>query len=171
MKTSLFGLSESLSPLLLRAFLSVVIMAHGAQKLFGWFGGYGFEGTMGYFTDTVGLPWALGLFIILLEFFGALMLLLGVTTRFLSALFVGLAAGIVFSTHLPNGFFMNWFGNQAGEGYEFFLLWVGMAISLITTGGGRWSVDYYLQKSKVGMVLVNGSVVVLTALGFCQFPI
>lgn len=169
MKTSLFGLSESLSPLTLRVFLSVVIMAHGAQKLFGWFGGYGFEGTLGYFTGTVGLPWALGLFIILLEFFGALLLLLGIATRILSALFVGLAAGIVFSTHLPNGFFMNWFGNQAGEGYEFFLLWVGMAMSLVITGGGRLSIDYYLHKSKVGMA-INGAVVLLAALSLSQFP-
>ena len=171
MNTSSFGWSESLAPLVLRGFLSIVIMAHGAQKLLGWFGGYGFEGTMGYFTQSVGLPWGLGLFIILLEFFGAILLLLGVTTRLLSALFVGLAIGIVLNVHLPNGFFMNWFGNQAGEGYEFFLLWIGMAISLIATGGGRWSVDFYLQRSTVGMILVNGSVVVFTALGFCQFPI
>lgn len=126
---------------LIRITLGLVFWPHGAQKLLGWFGGFGFTGTMGFFTQTVGLPWLLGLLVIAIEFFGAILLVLGVATRLLSILFILLALGIMFSSHVMNGFFMNWLGNQAGEGFEYFLLVIGMAASLFLTGGGRWSLD------------------------------
>ncbi len=137
----IFYTDNSLTPPVLRLFLAVVVFPHGAQKLLGWFGGYGFSGTMGFFTDTVGLPWIIAFLVILLESFGAIALLLGIATRFIALSYVILAVGIVFTSHVQHGFFMNWFGNQQGEGYEFFLLWIGMATSLLLSGGGNYSLD------------------------------
>ncbi len=129
------------APLVLRALLAVVIFAHGAQKLLGWFGGYGFTGTMDYFTEAMGLPWLVAFSVIVGESLGALALAAGIGTRILGLYFTALALGIVISTHLPNGFFMNWYGNQPGEGYEYFILWIAISISLIFLGGGRFSID------------------------------
>ena len=138
---------ETWVPVIIHVMLGLVLFPHGAQKLFGWFGGFGFNGTMGYFTETVGLPWILGLAVILLESLGALLLVLGLGTRYLAAAYVLLAIGIIFSSHLGNGFFMNWFKMQAGEGYEYFLLWIAMALSLVFTGGGKYSLDAWLKKT------------------------
>jgi putative oxidoreductase len=140
MKQKIFGTYHSWTPLILRVLLALVVFPHGAQKLFGWFGGYGFSGTMDFFTGTVGLPWIIGFFVIILETFGALALLAGVATRLVAICYIFLAIGIA-TIHFQNGFFMNWFGNQAGEGYEYFILWIGMAASLAVSGGGKYSVD------------------------------
>ena len=110
-----------------------------------WFGGYGFTGTMGYFTDSVGLPWIIGFIVIMMESLGAIALLLGVATRLMAIGYTILAMGIVFTSHIQYGFFMNWFGNQGGEGFEYFLLWIGLTVSLIFSGGGRVSLDRYLS--------------------------
>jgi putative oxidoreductase len=119
----------------------VVIFPHGAQKLLGWFGGYGFSGTMGYFTDQVGLPWIIAFLVVIIEFFGSLALIVGAATR-LAALGIGaVMAGAVLTVHGKVGFFMNWSGNQSGEGFEFHLLAIGIALALILVGGGRASVD------------------------------
>lgn len=142
---------SALASLSLRLLLGIVVFPHGAQKLLGWFGGYGFTGTMQYFTQTVGLPWIIGLLVILLESVGALALMAGVGTRFIAASYVVLAAGIAFTSHIQYGFFSNWFGNQKGEGYEYFLLWAGMAIALLFTGGGKYAVDSLFKKSAYSM--------------------
>ena len=143
MKTlkKILSTNDNHSALVARLFLGIVIFPHGAQKLLGWFGGYGFTGTMGFFTETIGLPWLIGLMIILFEFFGAILLILGLGTRLIATFYAVLAFGIVFSSHIQNGFFMNWFGNQTGEGYEYFLLWLGLALILIISGGGKMSLD------------------------------
>ncbi len=146
MKTAIFKTTHSIAPLIIRIFLGIVVFPHGAQKLLGWFGGYGFSGTMGYFTDTVGLPWIVGFLVIILESIGALALIAGLATRALAVSFLLLALGIVFTSHIEHGFFMNWFGNQQGEGYEYFLLWIGMAASLAITGGGAYSIDHLLAR-------------------------
>lgn len=129
------------APLVLRLTLGVVIFPHGAQKLLGWFGGYGFEGTMGYFTQQIGLPYLLGLLVILIEFFGSLALVVGALTR-LAALGIGaVMIGAIATVHAGNGFFMNWSGQQAGEGFEYHLLVLGIVLALLVAGAGRWSVD------------------------------
>lgn len=147
MKYKIFSTSNDWFPLVLRVFLGLVIFPHGAQKLLGWFGGYGFIGTMGFFTDTVGLPWIIGFLIINLEFFGSFALIAGIATRLVTTGFTFLALGIVFTSHIQNGFFMNWFGNQPGEGYEYFLLWIAISISLVLTGGGKYSLDKIFTKN------------------------
>jgi putative oxidoreductase len=152
MKTAFSGNAHSLAFLAARVFLGIVVFPHGAQKLLGWFGGYGFEGTMQYFTGTVGLPWVLGFGVILLEFFGALALIAGLGTRLLAGAYVLLALGITLTTRVQYGFFMNWFGNQPGEGYEYFLLWLGLAASLALTGGGKYALDALIRRRKAEAV-------------------
>lgn len=153
MKQKIFQTDDSWTPLILRIFLGLVVFPHGAQKLLGWFGGYGFSGTMSFFTGTVGLPWAMGLLVILLESVGAVALMAGIATRLIAINYILLAIGIIFSSHIVNGFFMNWFGNQAGEGYEYFLLWIGLATGLAISGGGKFSVDKeIIMKNKPALV-------------------
>jgi len=141
MKNKLFNTSDSWTMVVLRVVLGLVVFPHGAQKLLGWFGGYGFSGSMNYFTNTVGLPWIIGFLVIILEFFGALALIAGVTTRIMAAFYIVIAIGIIFTSSIQYGFFMNWFGNQAGEGYEYFLLWIGLALALLLNGAGKYSLD------------------------------
>ena len=138
--SSLVATGDSFAPLFLRVALGVMMFPHGAQKLLGWFGGYGFTGTMGYFTGTVGTPWLVGFLVILGEFFGSLMLIAGFGTRFAAASFVLIMLGAAWQVR-ANGFFMNWFGNQKGEGVELFILAIGIAVALTFTGGGWFSVD------------------------------
>jgi len=121
--------------------LAVVIFPHGAQKVLGWFGGYGWDGTMGYLTGTIGLPTALAALVILIEFLGPVALLLGLCTRFAALGVLAVMVGAVQTVHRANGFFMNWTGKQGGEGYEYHLLAIGIALALILLGGGALSVD------------------------------
>jgi putative oxidoreductase len=148
MKTKFFQTSNSWSPTVIRILLGSVLLAHGCQKALGWFGGYGFEGTMGFFTGTVGLPWLVAFLVILIEFIGSISVILGFATRLWSIAMLFLFLGIIFTSHIQNGFFMNWFGNQKGEGIEFFLLAIGMTVSLIISGAGRYSVDALLEDKK-----------------------
>lgn len=141
MKNRLFKTTESYTPLILRVFLALVVFPHGMQKLLGWFGGYGFSGTMEFFTETIELPWIIGFLVIILESIGAVALIIGIGTRLVAFSYMFLALGILFTSHIQNGFFMNWFGTQSGEGYEYFILWIGMALALIISGGGKYAID------------------------------
>lgn len=135
------------APLVARLTLAVVLFPHGAQKVFGWFGGFGFAGTMDYFTGTLGIPYAFGLLAIIAEFAGPLALVAGVLTR-VAAFGVGVTMTVaMWTVHLQHGFFMNWFGTQAGEGIEFFLLAVGLSIALLLSGGGAYSIDHLWTSS------------------------
>lgn len=127
--------------LILRLTLGLVMFPHGAQKLLGWYGGFGFDGTMGFFTQKLGLPWIIAFLVIIGEFFGSLGLVSGLLTRFSAGSLMVIMLGAVTMAHLPYGFFMNWFGQQKGEGYEYHLLVIGIAAALLVTGGGKWSVD------------------------------
>ena len=118
---ALFKTDESWAGLILRVALGGVIFAHGAQKLLGWYGGFGFEGTMGFFTQKMGLPWLIAFLVIIGESIGSLGLIAGLFTRFTAASFIVIMLGAIVTVHLPQGFFMNWFGQQQGEGFEFHL--------------------------------------------------
>ncbi|MDB6067927.1 MAG: conserved rane protein of unknown function [Pedosphaera sp.] len=127
--------------LLLRLALGVVMFPHGAQKLLGWFGGYGFSGTMNFFTSTMHIPAPLAFLAIMTEFFGALALIAGLFTR-VAALAVAIEMLVaVVTTHLANGFFMNWFGNQKGEGFEYHILAIAISLALVISGAGALSAD------------------------------
>ena len=128
---------------ILRAALALVILPHGFQKLFGWFGGFGFAGTMDFFTENVGMPWVLGILVIIAETIGMIFLLTGFLSRVVAASIIMVMIGAT-STNLTNGFFMNWFGNQAGEGVEFFILAIAMAVPIVLKGGGYFSLDGWL---------------------------
>jgi putative oxidoreductase len=139
--TRALATKPAVAPVVMRAALAVVMFPHGMQKLFGWFGGYGWSGTMGFLTGKVGLPTPLAAGVILLEAFGPILLLLGLGTRFVALSFAGLMVGAIATVHWSNGFFMNWSGAQAGEGFEFHLLVIGIALALAIAGAGRWSLD------------------------------
>lgn len=141
----LLATTQSSVPLLLRVSLGSVIFAHGLQKVFGWFGGYGIDGTMSFFA-SIGMPSVLGGLVIVSDFLGSLALMLGLFTRVSAGAAGAVMLGAVLLVHLPNGFFMNWGGTARGEGYEFHLLALAMAVSLVTSGGGRASVDGFLAR-------------------------
>lgn len=138
---SLFKTDDVWSGLVLRLTLGLVMFPHGAQKLLGWYGGSGFDGTMGFFTQKMGLPWVIAFLVIIGECFGGLGLLVGLLTRFAAAGFIVIMLGAIATTHLPFGFFMNWSGQQQGEGFEYHLLVIGMSAPLLIAGGGKWSAD------------------------------
>ncbi|HEY0742340.1 MAG TPA: DoxX family protein [Chryseosolibacter sp.] len=141
MRTKIFATdTNDFTTLILRVTLAVVIFPHGLQKLLGAFGGYGFEGTMSYFTDTVGLPWILGFIVIIIESFGMLLLAVGLFTRPISLILAVIMLGAA-SMHLQNGFFMNWFNNQPAEGVEFFILTIALSLNGLIKGAGKYSVD------------------------------
>lgn len=142
---SFVATGDSFAPTALRLALGFMILPHGLQKTLGWFGGYGFKGTMGYLTGQVGAPWIFALLAILAESVGGLMLIAGFGTR-LAALGVGGVMLVAAAMHWSNGFFMNWFGNQKGEGVEFHLLALGIVVALLILGGGKWSVDSLFKR-------------------------
>ena len=145
MLKKLMGTGNDVSLTILRVVLGVVFSAHGAQKLLGWFGGFGFHATMGFFVH-MGMPAAMGLLIICTEFFGGLGLIVGLLTRVAALGVAGLMIGAIFMVHLQNGFFMNWMGTQKGEGIEYHLLALAMAAALLLRGAGTFSVDRALAK-------------------------
>lgn len=131
---------NDVAALIARVTLGLVILPHGLQKLLGIFGGYGFSATVGAFTG-MGIPTPVAVLVILAESFGALFLILGLISR-LSALGIGLVMlGAVFTVHTQFGFFMNWYGTAAGEGFEYHLLALGLALIVLVRGGGKWSLD------------------------------
>jgi putative oxidoreductase len=131
---------SSLTGLILRVTLAVVMFPHGAQKVFGWFGGHGFKGTMKSFTGS-GIPTVFALLAIAAESLGPLGLAVGLLTRVAAFGIACVMLVAIVTVHWPNGFFMNWEGNQKGEGFEYHLLALAMAISLIIIGAGAWSLD------------------------------
>jgi putative oxidoreductase len=136
----------SVSALVLRIFLAVVLFPHGAQKVFGWFGGPGLPAGISMLTMNMHIPLFFAILAIAAEFLGPIGLFFGFLTRIAA---FGIAVEMVVAillAHLKFGFFMNWFGRKGGEGFEYHLLMIGMAIALIIAGGGLWSVDRALAK-------------------------
>ena len=142
----LFQTNDSFSYWIPRVILGCVMFPHGAQKLFGWFGGFGFTNTMTYFTETAGLPWVIAFLIIIGESLGSLGLIIGFFTRLSAFGLICIMVGAIITVHIPNGLFMNWFGKQAGEGFEYHLLVIGISIPLLISGGGKYSVDGLINK-------------------------
>ena len=140
-----FDTRDDVGLLIARLALGIVILPHGLQKTLGLFGGAGFSGTMGFFTQQ-GLPSIIAFLIIIGESFGALGLIVGFLSR-LAAFGISLIMlGAIFMVHLPNGFFMNWFGTKQGEGFEFHMLAIGLGLVVLIGGGGKWSIDKLLVK-------------------------
>jgi putative oxidoreductase len=143
---TIFKTDDSWSSLVLRVVLGIVIFAHGAQKLLGWFGGNGFSGTMGFFTNIMHLPWLIAFLVIIGESLGSVALIAGFLTRITAASYIVVMLGAIATVHWPQGFFMNWSGKQPGEGFEYHLLVIGMSAVLLIVGGGKWSVDGLISR-------------------------
>ena len=141
-----FHTDDSTTRLITRVVLGSVIFLHGAQKLLGWFGGHGLAGTMGFFTENMGVPAVIAFLVIIGESFGALGLITGFLTRLSAAGIAIIMLGAVAMAHWQNGIFMNWAGKQAGEGFEYHLLVLGLAVPLILYGGGKFSVDQKIEQ-------------------------
>jgi len=144
------------SALVARLALAIVVFPHGAQKLLGWFGGYGFNGTMGFLTGAAGLPSFIAVLVILIEFFGPLLLVIGFATRIAALGIICNFLGVVWTTHWNNGFFMNWYAQaNKGEGLEYFILLFGLALISLIAGGGRASVDAAISRRYPSSVTTN----------------
>ena len=128
-----------------RIVLSVVFIPHGLQKILGLFGGYGFSASLSYFT-SLGVPVVLGFLVIIAESLGSVALFLGLFGRFMAFGICLEMLGAVFLVHMPNGFFMNWGGAQKGEGFEFHILAIGLALLIMIKGSGKFSLDRVLHK-------------------------
>jgi putative oxidoreductase len=133
--------NDDVALLVLRVVLGIVFFPHGMQKLLGWFGGPGFSGMMGMFTDKMGIPAVFAFLAIMAEGLGCLGLITGLLTRVAAFGIAVNMAVAVYLLHFQHGFFMNWFGNQKGEGYEYHLLVIAIAVALMIRGGGKWSID------------------------------
>src|SRR5947209_14299175 len=119
---------------IIRVLLGLVFFAHGAQKMLGWFGGYGFSGTMGFLTGGLHIPAVFAFLAIAAEFFGGLALIFGAMTRVAA---FGIAVTMLVAiamVHSRFGFFMNWSGNQKGEGFEYHLLAIAISVFLMLEG-------------------------------------
>jgi len=146
MLRSLTATEDRFAPTLARLTLGIVFFPHGMQKLLGWFGGFGFNGTFHFFTDQLHVPAVFAVLAILAESMGSLGLLSGFLTRIAA---FGIACNMtvaVYLIHSHNGFFMNWSGNQKGEGYEFHILALGLCLFVMIYGGGAYSVDSAISK-------------------------
>lgn len=126
-----------------RLTLGIVMFPHAAQKLFGWFGGDGLEGTYAYLTAGVGLPGVIAGIAMTLEIVGTLLLIVGAFTRIAAAGILVVLLGAIL-TNIDNGLLMSWSSTRAGEGLEFHLLAIGLAIITIIVGGGGLSIDRLL---------------------------
>jgi putative oxidoreductase len=145
MLRKLTATDPAISTAILRFVLGLVFFAHGAQKMLGWFGGYGFSGTMGFFTGSLHIPAVFAFLAIAAEFFGGLGLMVGLLTR-VAAFGIGVNMLVAIAmVHSRFGFFMNWGGTQKGEGFEYHLLVLAMVVFLIIEGAGAASIDRKLS--------------------------
>lgn len=139
--------NNSVAPLLVRLTLGIVMFAHGAQLALGWFGGYGFSATMGFFTQQLRIPAPFAFLAIAAEFAGSIGLIVGALSRVAA---FGIAATMVVAmlmVHTANGLFMNWSGAQKGEGFEYHLLAIALALVVMINGAGKWSLDGLVARS------------------------
>ncbi len=141
----LLATTDDVALTVMRLMLGIVFFAHGAQKMLGWFGGYGFSGTMGFFTSQMHIPAVFAFLAIAAEFFGSIGLILGLLTRIAALGITGNMLVAVVMVHRHFGFFANWFGNQKGEGYEYHLLAIALSVALMIRGGGAFSADRALS--------------------------
>ena len=143
----LIGTDSDTATTIVRLVLGVVFFAHGAQKMLGWFGGYGFTGTMGFFTGVMHIPAPFAFLAIAAEFFGGLGLIFGFLTRIAAfGIFCNMIVAVAM-VHHNFGFFMNWTGAQKGEGYEYHLLVLAITAFLMIRGAGAASLDRLLSSS------------------------
>jgi putative oxidoreductase len=145
----LLATDDRAAPAVARVALALLLFPHGAQHALGWFGGYGFAGTLGWMTGTLGFPAPLAALAITVELLAPLALLVGAAGRLAALGLVGLMAGAI-ATHAANGFFMNWFGAlpAGAEGFEYHLVVIALAAVVIVDGSGPLSLDRRLARTR-----------------------
>jgi putative oxidoreductase len=151
MLRKLMATQPRVSLLLVRLLLGGVMFPHGAQKVLGWWGGFGLSGTIAGFTQQMGIPLVFAWLAVAAELLGSLGLIVGLLTRVAA---FGIAVNMVVAmlmVHIKNGFFMNWMGNQKGEGFEYHLLAIAAALVLIIDGAGAASLDRALAGDRDGI--------------------
>jgi putative oxidoreductase len=141
MLQKLMKTSDDFAVTLLRLALGVVFFAHGAQKVLGWFGGFGFQASLGFFTQQMHIPAALAILALAAEFLGGIGLLIGFLGRVAAfGITVDMVVAIVL-VHRHIGFFANWYGTQKGEGYEYHILAIAICLAIMIKGSGALSID------------------------------
>ena len=147
--SALFRTSPTPLPTLARLAVGLILFPHGAQHVLGWFGGYGFQGTLGWMTGTLGFPAFFAGLALVTEITAPVALVLGLGGRLAALGVIGLMLGAA-STHLANGFFMNWFGAlpAGSEGFEYHLLVIALAGIVVLGGSGAWSLDRLLERDR-----------------------
>ena len=146
MYKQLIQTKDDISAFILRVMLGIIFFPHGAQKVLGWFGGYGLNVSLTHFTQNMHIPLAFTLLDFAAEFLGALALIIGFFTR-LAALGIAIVMVVaIYMVHASHGFFMNWSGAQKGEGIEYHLLVFAIAIALMIKGSGSFSIDKKISK-------------------------
>jgi putative oxidoreductase len=145
----LFRTTPTPLPTLARVAVGLILFPHGAQHVLGWFGGYGFHGTLGWMTGTLGFPAVLAVLALVTEITAPVALILGLGGRIAAIGVIGLMLGAI-STHVANGFFMNWFGSlpAGSEGFEYHLLVIALAGVVVLGGSGAWSLDQLLGRER-----------------------
>ncbi|NIX15089.1 MAG: DoxX family membrane protein [Candidatus Dadabacteria bacterium] len=131
-----------------RVFLGTVILPHGLQKLLGMFGGNGFDATVKFFVEG-GLPEIVAILIIVGESVGAACLIIGFMARICAVGIITIMTGAIVTVHAQYGFFMNWFGTQQGQGYEYHLLAIGLGLAVLVGGSGKFSIDRFITNKLV----------------------
>lgn len=146
-QSNLFSTIDCWGLIFIRLALGTIFMAHGGQKLFGWAGGAGFEGTIQFFQSSWGIPMVLSILAMVTEFLGGLAVLLGCLTR-VAALGLGTVMGAaIYKVHYVHGFFLNWScAENIGHGLEFNVALLAMSATLLFSGPGNLSVDKFLSK-------------------------
>jgi putative oxidoreductase len=138
---SLLRTNNDLALTILRLVLGVVFFAHGSQKALGWFGGYGFHATMDAYTHQMGIPVVFAFLAVMAEFLGSIGLILGCLTRIAAFGIACIMVVAIVMVHGQFGLFMNWAGDQKGEGIEYHLLVLAITVALMIKGGGALSLD------------------------------
>jgi putative oxidoreductase len=153
MLRSLLATENRFTPTLARLTLGIVYFPHGMQKLFGLFGGFGFNGTLHFFTDQMHVPVVFAVLAILAEALGSIGLILGFLGRVAAFAIACNMVVAVYMVHRFNGFFMNWAGNQKGEGFEFHILAFGLLLIVMIYGSGAWSVDHAITERQAALAM------------------
>lgn len=143
-----FSTENDISLFFMRLLLGLVMLPHGAQKLIGLFDGLGYYATIALFTGKMGLPYWLAVLVIVSESLGSVFLIIGFMTRLAALGTFCIMTSAIYLVHLENGFFMNWSGKQSGEGFEYHLLAIAIALALMIKGGGKWSIDLSMSGGK-----------------------
>ena len=145
MANKLLSTTATPSALVLRLALGIVILAHGLQQTFGYLGGVGMARKIDYYYNSFGVPKFFGFLGVMIVSLGALLLILGFWTRIMAFLIGSfLTTAMFLGGHIHNGIFMNWEGQRPGEGFEYHILGIGIALSLFILGGGLLSIDQWL---------------------------